>query len=59
MIIDMFKLSLSKFLEFTDGGELHWLLGIEIKRNRDSKTIMLRQKHYIENILKRFELTNK
>ena len=30
-IIDMFKRSLSKFLEFTDGGELHWLLGIEIK----------------------------
>ena len=51
-IIDLFKNSLSKFLEFTDGGELHWLLGIEIKQNHQNKMIMLQQKHYIKNILK-------
>jgi hypothetical protein len=56
--IETFKQSFGKHVSFTDGGEIHWLLGIEIKRDRQKCTIMLRQKHYIENILKHFKLEN-
>jgi hypothetical protein len=56
--IETFKQSFGKHVSFTDGGEIHWLLGIEIKRDRQKCTIMLRQKHYIENILKCFKLEN-
>ena len=37
-----------------DLGELHWLLGIEIKRNHKNRTIHLSQHSYIEAILRRF-----
>lgn len=53
-LVTVFKKNLEKHVAFTDGGEIHWLLGIEIKRNRSERTIMLRQKHYIENIVNRF-----
>ena len=53
-----FKKSLSKLLEFTDSGEINSLLGIEIKRDRTNKAIYLRQKHYIESILKRYKFDN-
>ena len=42
----------------SDGGEIHWLLGIEIRRNRLLQTISLRQKHYVNNIVKRFSFEN-
>ena len=35
-------------------GELHWLLGIEITRNREHKTLSLSQMAYIDTILRRF-----
>lgn len=34
-------------VEYTGGGELKWLLGVEIEHNRDSHEIMLRQSAYI------------
>ncbi|KAF5345909.1 hypothetical protein D9758_011402 [Tetrapyrgos nigripes] len=46
--------ALSGHVQVTDGGEIHWILGMEIQRNRNNHTIKLRQKHYIENILKRY-----
>ena len=52
--ITAFKSALTKHVAFTDGGELHWLLGIEIKRNRKEKLLMMRQKHYIDAIIKRY-----
>ena len=53
-----FKKSLSKLLEFIDSGEINFLLGIEIKCNHTNKAIYLRQKHYIESILKRYKFDN-
>ena len=32
-IIQSFKSSIKTYIEYTDGGDIHWLLGIEIKRN--------------------------
>ncbi|THH14812.1 hypothetical protein EW146_g5573 [Bondarzewia mesenterica] len=53
-LIDDFKARLREHVEVTDLGELHWLLGIEIKRDRDAGTIHLCQRSYIDSILRRF-----
>jgi hypothetical protein len=42
----------------SDLGELHWLLGIEIKRDRHARTISLSQRAYIDTIVSRFNLTD-
>lgn len=36
--------------------EIHWLLGMEIKRDREACTIALSQKSYIESMVKQFNL---
>ena len=36
-LIQKFKLEIQKFVETTDLGELHWILGIEVKRVRENK----------------------
>ena len=41
-------------VEFTDGGEVSWALGMEIKRDRSTHTIALRQLPYIETIITRY-----
>jgi hypothetical protein len=40
-LIEAFKAEIAKHIEITDLGELHWLLGIEIRRDRDKRTIHL------------------
>lgn len=47
---------LATHVEVTDLGELHWLLGMEIKRDRDARTLGMSQKAYVESILRRFNL---
>ena len=37
-------------------GELHYCLEVEFKRNRETHTIIMNQKSYIETILKRFNM---
>ena len=58
-IINMIKNLLQLHIKITDRGKLHWLLGIEIKHNQNKQTIMMRQKHYIENVLIQYNLQNK
>jgi hypothetical protein len=41
-------------VEVTDAGEAHWLLGIEMKRDREARTISLLQHAYIESIIHHF-----
>ena len=43
-------------VEVMDMSELHWLLGIEVKRNRETHTISLSQQSYIESIIQCFSL---
>ena len=45
---------MAQHVEITDLGELHWLLGIEIKHDRNKKTIHLSQCSYISSILRRY-----
>jgi len=37
-------------------GEIHWLLGVEIKRNRCARTVSLSQKAYIDTVCGHFRL---
>lgn len=52
--IEWFKQRMEDHVEITDLGTLHWLLGIEVRRNRDERTISLSQTAYIDTILRRF-----
>jgi len=56
--ITTFKVDLRRFFEISDLGDVHWLLGIEIIRDREAHTIALSQQAYIESILKDFKMTD-
>jgi Reverse transcriptase (RNA-dependent DNA polymerase) len=53
-LVNALKDGLRKHVEVTDLGELHWMLGIEVKRDREARTIHLSQRAYIDSILRRF-----
>ena len=53
-----FKSDLSNHFEMSDLGELAWILGIQVKRDRISKTITLSQAAYVDSVVKRFNLTS-
>ena len=36
-LIAHFKIEITKFVDITDMGELHWILGIEVCRIREEK----------------------
>lgn len=50
------KLNLAKHFKVKDLGEVNFLLGIEITRNRQTGIVELSQQAYIEQLLKRFNL---
>ena len=52
--IRYFKTGLARFVDITDLGPIHWLLGIQIKRDRERKTIGLTQSTYINSLLIKF-----
>ena len=53
-LIHGFKTNIAKHVEITDLGELHWILGIEIRRVRENRQIFLSQRSYIESTLRRY-----
>jgi len=55
-LIDRFKIEIAKHVSITDLGELHWILGIEIRRIRERCKIYLSQHSYIESTLCRYSL---
>ena len=55
-LILRFKIKIAKYVTITDLGELHWILGIEVKRLREQRTIHLSQHSYIESMLRRYGL---
>src|SRR6266481_2436669 len=42
----------------TDMGDIHWLLGVEVKHDQQKHTMTLSQHAYIDTILTHFNLTN-
>lgn len=52
--ISKLKSQIRKYVEITDLGKLHWLLGIEVTCNHDECIISLSQCSYIDSIIHRF-----
>ena len=50
------KSELKKEFEMSDLGKLHHCLKVEFEKNREAHTIIMNQKSYIEEILKRFNM---
>ena len=57
-LVEDFKTGLSKHIEVTDLGELHWMLGIEVKWDHAAGTIHLSQRAYINSILNCFNFAD-
>jgi hypothetical protein len=55
-LIDEFKAGLCKHIEVTNLGELHWMLGVEIKHNWHAGMIHMSQRAYINSILRHYNL---
>jgi hypothetical protein len=53
-IIKAIKDGLRKHLEIHDMGEIHWMLGLKIKRNRELRTLSISQRSYIDSIVTRY-----
>ena len=56
--MNKFKASLSNHFKMSDLGELAWILGIQVQRNRSLKMISLSQTVYIDSLVKQFNLGN-
>jgi hypothetical protein len=54
--IEDFKSELSARVKIKDLGDVHWLLGIEVARNRKMREVSFSQKAYVQKILERFEM---
>ena len=56
LLIDGFKKAIAKQVEISDLGELHWILGIEVRRERKNKRILFSQRAYLDSILHCYRL---
>ncbi|KDR64888.1 hypothetical protein GALMADRAFT_82558 [Galerina marginata CBS 339.88] len=54
LLIEWFKTEIVKHFKITDLGELHWILGIEVRRIREERRILLSQRSYLESIIRRY-----
>ena len=55
-LIENFKVAITKHVEISDLGELHWILGIEVRHERENKRNFLSQRAYLNSILHRYGL---
>jgi len=56
--VQKFKKDVAKHVEITDLGELHYILGIQVKRDHTACTISLNQTTYICDVLECFRMEN-
>ena len=52
------KAALCERFEMVDQGEIHYLLGMSIKRDRECRTLTISQTNYIEKVLRKFGMEN-
>ena len=55
-LIARFKTKIMKFVNITDMGELHWILGIEVRQICEEQKVLLCQKSYLDSILRHYGL---
>jgi hypothetical protein len=53
-IIDKFKADISRRFKMKALGELQWILGMEVKRNKATRTLEITQTTYINQMLEKF-----
>ena len=56
--LEDYKRKINARHSITDLGPIHWLLGIKITRDRDSRILALSQESYIDNIIHKFNLSD-
>jgi hypothetical protein len=52
------KKKLGEAFKITDMGEIHWILGFEVKRDREKRTLSLSQSAYIKATLEKYSFEN-
>ncbi|THG92494.1 hypothetical protein EW026_g8421 [Hermanssonia centrifuga] len=57
-LISEYKRRIGEKYPLTDLGEVSWLLGIKVARDREARTLSLSQHAYIDSILARFNFTD-
>lgn len=57
-LLDDYKVRINARYAMTDLGPISWLLGIQVTRNMQNRTITLSQRSYIESIIARFNFTD-
>src|SRR5258708_29937457 len=57
-LVEDFKAGLCRHVEVTDLGALHWMLGIEIRRDWEAGTVHLSQRAYLDSILRHYHLAD-
>ena len=58
-MLEMEKAALCKRFEMVDKGDIHYLLGMTIKRDRKSRVLTINQPGYLEKILEKFGIKNR
>jgi hypothetical protein len=53
-----FKMAIAQVFRMKDLGELRWVLGMEVRRDRATRTLELRQTAYIDRVLERFGMSD-
>ncbi|PPQ83602.1 hypothetical protein CVT26_001384 [Gymnopilus dilepis] len=53
-LITKFKIAIAKHVGITDLGELHWILGIEVRRIRELRLLQISQRSYLESTFRRY-----
>lgn len=57
-MVQKFKIKIQKYVDITDLGDLHWILGIEVCQIREDRQSLLSQCSYIDSILWRYGFDN-
>lgn len=56
--LNTFKIQLASKFKITDNGNANYILGIQITRNREARTITLSQTAYIDEVLEKFSMVD-
>jgi len=57
-LVEELKAGLSRHVEVTDLGKLHWMLGIQVRHDCNAHTTSISQHAYIDSILQRYNLAD-